>query len=212
MLVISRDRGLHAKISKRGAGRVPNKKRIRAAKGILNDDSRSIPGKRLRSRIDISRTRPLAEEKFCRASRPLSFEDPIVIFHPPKRHLHCPVVILAIPAFVSRTALGRFSFPSTILAPSRASSRLSLIQRHLDQRPPLPSLNTPYSAERGSDHADDLPYTPLIREVPKRYFGTSSAPKMADRKTSNQPAHPSLLIPGPIEFDDAVLDSMSHYA
>ncbi|MCJ1229991.1 hypothetical protein MMC12_006662 [Toensbergia leucococca] len=29
---------------------------------------------------------------------------------------------------------------------------------------------------------------------------------------SNQPEHPALLIPGPIEFDDAVLQSMSHYS
>lgn len=28
---------------------------------------------------------------------------------------------------------------------------------------------------------------------------------------SNQEPHPALLIPGPIEFDDAVLNSMSHY-
>lgn len=28
---------------------------------------------------------------------------------------------------------------------------------------------------------------------------------------SSQPEHPTLLIPGPIEFDDAVLNSMSHY-
>lgn len=28
---------------------------------------------------------------------------------------------------------------------------------------------------------------------------------------SSQPNHPTLLIPGPIEFDDAVLQSMSHY-
>jgi len=28
---------------------------------------------------------------------------------------------------------------------------------------------------------------------------------------SNQPDHPTLLIPGPIEFDDAVLQSMSHF-
>ena len=26
-----------------------------------------------------------------------------------------------------------------------------------------------------------------------------------------QAEHPALLIPGPIEFDDAVLESMSHY-
>ncbi|KAM4059171.1 aminotransferase class-V domain-containing protein [Hirsutella rhossiliensis] len=29
---------------------------------------------------------------------------------------------------------------------------------------------------------------------------------------SSQPAHPTLLVPGPIEFDDAVLQSMSHYS
>lgn len=28
---------------------------------------------------------------------------------------------------------------------------------------------------------------------------------------SNQEPHPALLIPGPIEFDDAVLQAMSHY-
>lgn len=28
---------------------------------------------------------------------------------------------------------------------------------------------------------------------------------------SSQANHPALLIPGPIEFDDAVLQSMSHY-
>ncbi|KAI2631686.1 alanine--glyoxylate aminotransferase [Xylaria nigripes] len=31
-------------------------------------------------------------------------------------------------------------------------------------------------------------------------------------KMSSQPSHPTLLIPGPIEFDDAVLQSMSHYS
>ena len=28
---------------------------------------------------------------------------------------------------------------------------------------------------------------------------------------SNQAEHPALLIPGPIEFDDAVLGSMAHF-
>ena len=28
---------------------------------------------------------------------------------------------------------------------------------------------------------------------------------------SDQPEHPTLLIPGPVEFDDAVLGAMSHY-
>ena len=29
--------------------------------------------------------------------------------------------------------------------------------------------------------------------------------------TPRQPEHPALLIPGPVEFDDAVLEAMSHY-
>ncbi|CAG9944239.1 unnamed protein product [Clonostachys rosea f. rosea IK726] len=37
--------------------------------------------------------------------------------------------------------------------------------------------------------------------------GQSTPPTM-----SSQPPHPALLIPGPIEFDDAVLQSMSHYS
>merc|ERR1712137_255430 len=32
------------------------------------------------------------------------------------------------------------------------------------------------------------------------------------KKMSSQPPHAALLIPGPIEFDDAVLNSMSHYS
>lgn len=37
---------------------------------------------------------------------------------------------------------------------------------------------------------------------------------MADEKgisTTLQPEHPALLIPGPVEFDDAVLGAMSHF-
>lgn len=30
-------------------------------------------------------------------------------------------------------------------------------------------------------------------------------------KMSSQPEHPAVLIPGPVEFDDAVLQSMGHY-
>ncbi|OIW27509.1 PLP-dependent transferase [Coniochaeta ligniaria NRRL 30616] len=77
-------------------------------------------------------------------------------------------------------------------ANSNPSSRLSLISRHLvDQQP----LNTPYTTER-------LPNT----------IDTSLLPKTTSRKMSSQPEHPTLLIPGPIEFDDAVLHSMSHYS
>jgi alanine-glyoxylate transaminase/serine-glyoxylate transaminase/serine-pyruvate transaminase len=33
----------------------------------------------------------------------------------------------------------------------------------------------------------------------------------ASAKMSTQPEHPAVLIPGPVEFDDAVLQSMGHY-
>ena len=104
-------------------------------------------------------------------------------------------------------------FPATrgTVAPSRAASaRLSLISRHLDQRLPLPALNTPFSTERISVDPDDIEYKPLQRSRlgQKRNLSTSNSPP----KMSSQAAHNTLLIPGPIEFDDAVLQSMSHYA
>ncbi|KAI8624033.1 alanine--glyoxylate aminotransferase [Xylariaceae sp. FL1651] len=67
------------------------------------------------------------------------------------------------------------------------ASRLSLISQHLagDQTPAAPSL--PAHSSRS----------------------LSSSPSS---RMSSQPSHPTLLIPGPIEFDDAVLQSMSHYS
>jgi len=88
-----------------------------------------------------------------------------------------------------------------------ASSRLSLISRHLDQTQSYPPINTPYTAERASLPSDHLPYTPLIRSPPKRTLSTSASAKMA-----TQPPHPALLIPGPIEVTDEVTQSMGHYA
>lgn len=79
-------------------------------------------------------------------------------------------------------------------------SRLSLISRHLDQTPRV-ELNTPYAHERQSSPSDDIPYNPQPAAVQQ------------EKKTnmSSQPPHPALLIPGPIEFDDQVLQSMSHF-
>ena len=75
--------------------------------------------------------------------------------------------------------------------PDASPARLSLISRHL--APDYP-INTPYAVERIPDTID-----------------TSLLPKIQTRKMSTQPPHATLLIPGPIEFDDAVLQSMSHY-
>lgn len=105
------------------------------------------------------------------------------------------------PAGVSRV--------SENLATKQTSQRLSLISRHLDQQLPLPELNTPFSTERNSTGSDDLVYNPVDRSLDP---STNSPSEHPSPTMSSQAPHPTLLIPGPIEFDDAVLQSMSHYA
>lgn len=101
----------------------------------------------------------------------------------------------------SRSSAGRGS----------ANARLSLISRHFDQRLPLPELHTPFSSERQSLEADDVEYKPIDRPLP-----AIAEPDLTTQQRSinmsSQASHNTLLIPGPIEFDDAVLQSMSHYA
>lgn len=98
----------------------------------------------------------------------------------------------------------RRGYPAIIhkLAPH---NRLSMIARHLDPRPQL-SINTPFSTERSAPIENPRP------PQPRRYSSTGSqTSETTQSKMSSQPNHPALLIPGPIEFDDAVLQSMSHY-
>jgi len=93
------------------------------------------------------------------------------------------------------------------VAPSRPVSRLNLFSRHLDPNPFL-ELNTPFTTERSAPLTDELGIIIKAKKLP----GPKKAPEPnVPRKMSSQPAHPTLLIPGPIEFDDAVLQSMSHY-
>lgn len=47
--------------------------------------------------------------------------------------------------------------------------------------------------------------------APKSLPKTPQSPKQPPKAMSTQAAHPALLIPGPIEFHDDVLSSMSHY-
>lgn len=68
----------------------------------------------------------------------------------------------------------------------RPSARISLISHHLGHR----------------HIAASSPPTASCRQLP----ASSQSGTM-----SSQPEHPTLLIPGPIEFDDAVLQSMSHF-
>jgi hypothetical protein len=93
------------------------------------------------------------------------------------------------------------------LASKTTTQRLSLISRHLDQSLPLPDLNTPFSTERASFLPDDIEYKPIDLSIPLLNPLPEPTPIM-----SAQAPHNTLLIPGPIEFDDAVLQSMSHYA
>ncbi|PBP18363.1 purine catabolism protein pucG [Diplocarpon rosae] len=95
----------------------------------------------------------------------------------------------------------RRAYPAIIkVAPTAPHARLSVISRHLDPRPPIP-INTPYSTER------------LFTASPPQKRRSSSSSQTSEKaEMTSQPNHPALLIPGPIEFDDAVLQSMSHFS
>ncbi|CAJ2511475.1 Uu.00g071000.m01.CDS01 [Anthostomella pinea] len=74
---------------------------------------------------------------------------------------------------------------------SNPASRLSIISGHLT------------GAQPSSNTSNNLSTSPTQSR------NISSSPSF---NMSSQPEHPTLLIPGPIEFDDAVLQSMSHYS
>lgn len=88
-------------------------------------------------------------------------------------------------------------FKRPVMIP-RAPARLSLVSRHLAGGNPSHSLYT-----AASPGQPDAPSSAHHRRP------SPSSPSSATM--SSQPEHPTLLIPGPIEFDDAVLQSMSHY-
>ncbi|PQE10932.1 hypothetical protein CJF32_00007774 [Rutstroemia sp. NJR-2017a WRK4] len=91
---------------------------------------------------------------------------------------------------ITKLALRKVVYPAInyIVAPH---ARLSAISRHIDPNIADSSLQTP----------------PTIQS--RRL---SSSKSSDNTKMSSQPDHPALLIPGPIEFDDAVLQSMSHFS
>ena len=77
---------------------------------------------------------------------------------------------------------------------SRAVPRLQLLSQHFEQPVPysetnsFPSSNRRFSIQRRLSQEKEQPV-----------------------KMSSQEPHPTLLIPGPIEFEDEVLKSMSHF-
>lgn len=82
-------------------------------------------------------------------------------------------------------------FKTYSAAAASSAGRISLVSRHLSS----PSSYNAASA------AQSLPSS----TTQNRRLSTSTT------TMSSQPPHATLLIPGPIEFDDAVLQSMSHY-
>jgi alanine-glyoxylate transaminase/serine-glyoxylate transaminase/serine-pyruvate transaminase len=75
-------------------------------------------------------------------------------------------------------------------------------------------INTPFSVERIPDTKNDIKKYYTTPPSPRRTLHTRNItetknPDIIRMATSND--HPRLMIPGPVEFDDAVLQSMSHY-
>ncbi len=87
---------------------------------------------------------------------------------------------------------------------------MSLISRHLVQAPRF-QLNTPYAALRDASVEDDIEYKPSRPDFIKQPKQKTEETNRMATNTSEQPDHPTVLIPGPIEFDQEVLQSMSHY-
>jgi hypothetical protein len=116
--------------------------------------------------------------------------------------------------------------PAVILDPSRsrrANSRLGLFATHLAQtQKPILELNTPFSVERSSSSED---HAEIIADESRQILEVQQAEALKEQEKnqlskeeahlpvvmSTQAPHPAVLIPGPVEFDDAVLQSMAHF-
>lgn len=105
-----------------------------------------------------------------------------------------------------------YSTISRMTSRASANSRLDLFSKHLVSKP-LPELNTPFSTGR-TEHLEDAQGNPIQRNKPQEIKKVEPEPPKKEERpkmSSNQAPHPALMIPGPIEFDDAVLQSMSYY-
>jgi hypothetical protein len=77
----------------------------------------------------------------------------------------------------------------------RAAPRLQLLSQHIEPSSPFPVIPP--------SHSQQIRNFSIARRL--------SQEKETPVKMSNQEPHATLLIPGPIEFEDEVLKSMSHY-
>lgn len=105
--------------------------------------------------------------------------------------------------------------PRRYLSHMSPKDRAGLISNHFDysHAHDVP-LNTPYSIERSSS-SNPSPWAgpEQKRDFSQQAVSLQEEGKRAEPvKMSSQPPHPTLLIPGPIEFDDEVLQAMSHYS
>lgn len=135
-------------------------------------------------------------------------QTPVLIRTLPKKHFReypadflypCVGRSIANRAFPDRLSFSdRRIYPAFFMVDKAPQERLSVISKHLESRPQIP-ITTPYSVGGNSSRH------PQIR------ISSSNLQSLEKSKMSNQPEHPALLIPGPIEFDDAVLQSMSHF-
>ncbi|EFW99054.1 aminotransferase class 5 [Grosmannia clavigera kw1407] len=97
-----------------------------------------------------------------------------------------------------RTGAGTANMaPPRSMTDTSPSARLAGIARHL-----LAASSSPHPIPAASSH----PSTPSRHQL---HTASAATPPST---MSSQPEHSTLLIPGPIEFDDAVLQSMSHYS
>jgi hypothetical protein len=139
--------------------------------------------------------------------------DPTAHFTNPLSHFHfseCRMLTRGSPRFLASAACIRLQ-PRMAPTSRTASSRLDQISKHLNSKPFL-ELNTPFSTERSARLEDERGN--IRRKQPQEQKIAQQIEKAAPeapKKMSKQPNHPALLIPGPIEFDDDVLSSMSHH-
>lgn len=86
--------------------------------------------------------------------------------------------------------------------------RLDLLSGHLS-----PAASPPFSSEKNLQQPLlTFQLQPPPQQQPPQQQEQLQGKEQEQSIMSSQAPHPTLLIPGPIEFDDAVLQSMGHYA
>nr|XP_023907910.1 alanine--glyoxylate aminotransferase 1-like [Quercus suber] len=111
--------------------------------------------------------------------------------------------VIAPPALLHRT------LPSPAATLASPKERLSLLASHLSSTSNAPLVPLTIRDREPYREYSTTTTTTITRPVSVQEESKRSRPAA---KMSTQAPHPALLIPGPIEFDDAVLQSMSHYS